>query len=271
MKTSTYLIIAAFIAGIVAVVTFLAMVLFTGESRDNENVMLTEGTVVRQLPQFSTVSVTVYPRGEKYFLTKFRGIEIVESDTVSSPLLKIGDGLDPMTVARVESDTLFVEINPDLVYNSGNTRYVKFIETSDIHPVALIVPRGMVRSISNVSSALYLTRFISSGLDVDIRSGRLVMNRCSIDTLVSGNRKIEELKLTNSIVGVARTTSAPSDLKVVCTDMQSRIGTLEVSAAKKRKCELNLRKANVTTFRWLPEDTTATLSLDVRAAMTANF
>ncbi|MCM1094556.1 MAG: hypothetical protein NC421_11440 [Lachnospiraceae bacterium] len=260
MKYSTYMMMAAFAAGLVIVITIAVTALASGEAWKDTSLLIKGKQVTVTLPSFSHADITVYKTGGKYALSGFRGIEMVESDSISAPVMTMREGLKAITQAKVTGDTLVLNVDPAMLGDT-TSRILMNLEVENIHPITITVPRGMLKSVDNRSEALYMTGFAAPRLDASMGSGRMVMNRCDIDSLVSDSRHINELKLTESTVKVVEMTDAPKNLSVNCTDMTSSVGKLKVKA--RNKCTLGLKKANVGELEWIPADSSAELDLHV--------
>lgn len=261
MKYSTYMMMAAFAAGLVIVITIAITALASGEAWKDSSLLIKGNQVTVTLPGFSHADINVATRGGKYMFSNFRGVEIVESDSISTPVMTMREGLKAMTQAKVTGDSLKLNVDPAIVSDTTLSHNFTILEVENIHPITIKVPRGMLKSVNNHSEALYMTDFSAPCITASIGNGRMVMNRCNIDSLVSDSRHINELKLTESTVKVVEMTQAPKNISVKCTDMSSRVGKLKVKA--KSKCTLGLKKANVGELEWIPADSAAELDLHV--------
>lgn len=249
---------AAFAAGLVIVITIAITVLASGEVWKDSSLLIKGKQVTVTLPSFSHADITVYKTGGKYVLSGFRGIEMVESDSISAPIMTMREGLKTITQANVTGDTLKLNVDPTMESDTASRTLMR-LEVENIHPITITVPRGMLKSVNNRSEALYMRDFTAPRITASIGSGRMVMNRCNIDSLVSDSHLINELKLTESTVKVVDMTDAPTNLSVNCTDMASRVEKLKVTA--RNKCTLGLKKANVGVLEWIPADSAAELDL----------
>ena len=261
MKYSTYMMMAAFAAGLVIVITIAVTALASGEAWKDTSLLIKGKQVTVTLPSFSHADITVYKIGGKYALSGFRGIEIVESDSISAPVMTMREGLKAITQAKVTGDTLALNVDPAMLGDTVTGSNMIMLEVENIHPITITVPRGMLKSVDNHSEALYMTGFAAPRLDASMGSSRMVMNRCDIDSLVSDSRHINELKLTESTINVVEMTDSPENMSVKCTDITSRVGKLKVKA--RNKCTLGLKKANVGELEWIPADSAAELDLQV--------
>ena len=269
MKYSTYMMLAAFFAGLIAVIILILTVIASGEPWNDSTIQLKGKQVDVTMPQFKNLDISISLRGKNFRLENFRGIEILESDSVDSPVMTLSESIKAMTETRLVNDTMYLSVNPALVCDTINPKHTMFFETTDIHPVTITIPSGMLRSVNNNSDAVYLNGINTRRLDTSVKKGRVVMNRCSVDSLVSDSRNISEIKLTDSKISVIQLNNAPKEAVVKCTDATSAISKLSVTAKKADTgCVLSLKKATVGEIEWNPYDSTTVLTLQLAKPVT---
>lgn len=262
--------LAAFCAGLVAVVVLALTVLASAEPWENSAIKLKGKSVSLTLPEFSHIDISIYSRGEKFILDNFRGIEIVECDSIDVPAMILPESINAMTDIRMTGDTLHLSVDPSIVCDTINPKNMMFFEATDIHPVTVTVPAGMLKSIRNSSDAVYLSEFNARRLNASVRkAGRIVINNCALDSLVSNSRHIAEIKLTDSKIAVIQLANAPEGVSIKCADTTSVISKLRV-AAKKADTEssVSLKKATVGEIEWIPFDSTTVLELQLANPVT---
>lgn len=270
MKYSTYIMLAAFCAGLVAVVVLALTLLASAEPWENSAMKLKGKSVSLTLPEFCHIDISIYSRGEKFILENFRGIEIVECDSIDAPAMSLSESINAMTETRMVGDTLYLSVDPSIVCDTINPKNMMFLEAADIHPIKVTVPAGMLKSIRNSSDAVYLSNFNARRIDASVKkAGRIVINNCTLDSLVSDSRHIAEIKLTDSKIAMVQLDNAPEDVSIKCTDATSAISKLRV-AAKKSDTEsaLSLKKATVGKIEWIPLDSTTVLDLQLASPVT---
>lgn len=265
MKYSTYLMIGAFFAGLIITITIVVTILASGKPWSERSLTLKGDIVNIELPKFKYADIQIKSRSEKFILEKFRGIEIIESDTIQEPVMKLREGLNAMTQTVVINDTLKLTVDPGIVCDTlPDSRHAMFLTVDNIHPISIFVPKGMLKGFRNNSDAIYLSEISTTRINASVVNGRVVLDNCDIDSLVSNSRSISEIKLTNSKIRIAALENGPKKATVNCTDKTSLIETLKISTKKAdQKCSLKLGKANIGKLEWNPADTTSKLDLQI--------
>ncbi len=264
MKYSTYIMIAAFSAGLICSIIIAITILSTGEPWQSEAIHLNGKTIDVRLPEFKYADISIYTRGEKYYVDNFRGIEITECDTLNSPIMQLPEGLNAILRHNVANDTLFLEVDPAIVCDTIKSRHTIMLRSQDIHPITIFIPKGSLKGVKNISYAVYFSHVVAPTIDVQAVNSRIVLDGCVIDTIRSDNRHIREIKLSDSHINVLQLNNGTKSAAIVCTDNASSIKKLTVKAPKSvKRCELSLDKANIGEFEWCPADSTTELNLRI--------
>lgn len=266
MKKTTYIMIGATVAGFIAVLSLSQWYLKHGPGVEFDrwdyeipsNIQLTTigGDVTKTpLGTFGAIRFTETPADVK--IANYKGLAVCESDTATRPWLMTRAQWQPLIEKTVSDDTLTVSINRPAIADLYGTR----VQTEDFILATVIVPRSKVGSVSAKSHTLYLDSVRATQLST-FAPDRLVLNVCTIDSLHNYADGLNELKLDASAVATARLYRVGKRFTVTCTTPESAIGTLRIDGVSKGKdATLSLKKANIGTLIWNPDDNITDVTL----------
>jgi hypothetical protein len=267
MKKTTYIMIGAIVGGFIAVLSLSRWYLkhrpvyefdrWNYEAPSNIPLTTIGGEMTKTpLGTFGAIRFTDIPADVK--IANYKGLAVCESDTATRPWLMTRAQWQPLIEKTVSDDTLTVSINRPAIADLYGTR----VQTEDFILATVIVPRGKVGSVSAKSHTLYLDSVRARQFTV-FAPDRLVLNVCTIGSLRNYADKINELKLDASAVDTARLYRVGKRFTVTCTTPESAIGTLLIDGVSEGKnATLKLKKANLGTLIWNPDDHITDVTLE---------
>ncbi|MCI8998209.1 MAG: hypothetical protein HFJ95_04360 [Muribaculaceae bacterium] len=231
MKRTTYIMIGAFLAGLVFMLGCVSYIVLNNKSRKLDAVMRTLSGEQQefQIERFDTVSFelgTSFTDGDVR-LSGFKGIKVSLNDALTSPQVEMPSDWAELAKCRVDNGKLCVFIDTDVEPNDS-IGYVEYISDSYC-PINVVVPRGMLKAVEGPDGCtIYLEDMIADKILLN-SGGRLVLTHCAIDTISGGGKRFSELKLDDSSVKVADI-SASTDFKL--TDKNAGVELLQLRTLK---------------------------------------
>ena len=116
------------------------------------------------------------------------------------------------------------------------------------------MPKGQLREVESRRNTLYVDSVVADTLISRVED-RLVINNSDIGTLNSRARRLNELKLENSIIAKANLKVVSKKFTVTCVKDVSKIDFLYIDGIYKnpKKAQIKLDKANVIDFKFNPD------------------
>lgn len=191
MKLTTYLMGAAFLAGLAVTIGTSISVprpapqpVIGGE----EHSFTIQGPV-------ATLRFIDTPASPKVKIDNYKGIALTESDTATCATLHTAGGWDRFITTTITPDsTLTVTIDRQAIadlYGSGSSAVR--VRSEEFVVARVIVPRGTVSHIQAPTHTIYLDSLVTPRLDADVQ-GRIVFNASAIDTLSLIGKSPREIK-----------------------------------------------------------------------------
>lgn len=242
MKKTTYMMIALFFLGIVAMFILVAYsaARYEKEKRiemDNRPVIGAKAEISEPLDGFSCVEFCKEENSFYLDIKGFKGFAILESDTVSVPEFVAAADWMPYLRRSVDQGVLSVSIDRDsivktLMGDDYKNRY-NCVEAVDFVIATIKVPHGMLKDVRSDMGEItvYLDSVRAGKIRSDIRH-RLVLNRSRIDTLESVNKKMRELTLDGSAIGMLELKDKGTGFTINFTDSTSTIGSYTFNSEK---------------------------------------
>lgn len=275
MKLSTYLMIGAFAVGLAAcvgVTLWINTLLF----KPATTVELSGESVDQPAENFSAIEFSVPYSGDYYYNNDSdrrysvtdspAKIKIVESDSVSRPVITTYPVLADMISISVENGTLNIAYSPENM-PAAEGEFIKYVNTIDI-PVTVTVPRGMLKTLNGKASAKFvLDTLEADSIEIDADK-KLIIDNSKIGVLsgslsdaliIRNNTEIAECRLTISDDDLSLKTENGSHIGIVKlvdfkTDLdldidEASIDEISVNEAIKRQLNSSIRRdVKVTSF-----------------------
>ncbi|WP_300505107.1 hypothetical protein [uncultured Duncaniella sp.] len=271
MKRTTYMMLGAFICGLLLVSAFSFILLTGGRDRrelDKEHEFGGSKIEIPLPESFSSIAFELEDDDSGFRIGNFKGIAVEVSDSVTAPVLRANTAWRKILNISTTVDTLNVRINLMQLYDSikasGSLMDIRYLDSSESWPLTVVVPRSMtLKNMRNSWNSILLSNLSSEKMTVAVYD-RLVLDSCHIDTLHSTLPGLEELKLVNSTVNQVSLTQPSGELRVKCIDSSSSIGKIIVEGDRKSDSSLlNLTSANFGTVKWTLRDSTAKMNIRV--------
>lgn len=261
MKRTTYIIIALLVATLLLVgAGCLTVVHYAAPYTDNQIGMLDDDHTDIPLPKFAHLTFT-----NNDWQPKIKGITIVESDSVDTPIVQTGKNWEKYFECNLVGDTLAITGN-----YPKNLR-IDRQQSKDKWLATIIVPRGMIRGVTNNWRTLRLIDIQTPQLNVE-SNRKVILIGCNIDRLSSLSDSLEELKLENTHIEIADIRQVNNELDIMCTDSTSVINRMQISDSRRSgDSHLNLLKANIGSMTWQPVDTTAEINIVINKPAEIKF
>lgn len=271
MKRTTYMMLGAFICGLLLVSAFSLILLTGGRDRKEMDKEREFGGSKIEIPlpeSFSSIAFELEDDDSGFRIGNFKGIAVEVSDSVTAPVLRANTAWRKILNISTTVDTLNVRINLMQLYDSikasGSFMDIRYLDSSESWPLTVVVPRSMtLKNMSNSWNSI-LVRNMTCGTMTAHVYNRLVLDSCRIDTLHSTSPGMKELKLETSTVKQASLAQPSGELRVKCVDSSSSIGRITVEGDRKSDSSLlNLTSANFGAVNWTPLDSTAKMNIRV--------
>lgn len=234
--------IALFFLGIVAMFILVAYSAARYEKdkrieMDNRPVIGAKAEISEPLEGFSCVKFCKGENNCYLDIMGFKGFAILESDTVSAPEFVAAADWMPYLRRSVDQGVLSVSIDRDsivktLIGDVSKDRYNR-VEAVNYIIATIKVPHGMLKDVRSDMGEItvYLDSVRAGKIRSDIRH-RLVLNRSRIDNLESVNKKLRELKLDGSAIGMLELQDKGKGFTINFTDSTSTIGSYTFNSEK---------------------------------------
>lgn len=278
MKRTTYMMLGAFICGLLLVSAFSLILLTGGRDRKEMDKKREFGGNAIEIPlpeSFSSIAFEYDDNDDDTDVTGFRignfkGIAVEISDSVTAPVLRANTAWRKILSISMTADTLNIRANFMQLYDSikasGSLMDIRYLDSSESWPLTVVVPRSMtLKNMSNTWNSILVKNMICGTMTAHVYQ-RLVLDSCRIDTLHSTSPGMKELKLETSTVKQASLAQPSRELRVKCVDSSSSIGRITVEGDRESDSSLlNLTSANFGAVNWTPLDSTAKMNIRVHA------
>lgn len=260
MKRTTYIIIALLAATLLLVVAVsLTVVHYAVSYTDDQIVLFDDEATEIPIPKFAHLTFT-----HNDWQSKVKGLTIVESDSVDTPIVRTGKNWEKYFECNLVGDTLAITGNyPKNLRIDQPQSKGKWLAT-------IIVPRGMIRGVTNGWRILRLVDFQSPQLNVESKM-RVILNGCNIDRFSSVSGSLEELKLENTHIEIADIRQPKDELDIMCADSTSVINRMQITGSYRGDSHLNLLNANIGSMTWQPVDTTTEINIIINKPAEIKF
>lgn len=276
MKRTTYMMLGAFICGLLLVSAFSLILLTGGRDRKEMDKEREFGGSKIEIPlpeSFSSIAFEYDDSDDDtdesgFRIGNFKGIAVEISDSITAPVLRTNTAWRKILSISMTADTLNIRVNFMQLYDSikasGSFMDIRYLNSSESWPLTVVVPRSTtLKNMRNSWNSILLSNLNSETMTVAVYD-RLVLDSCHIDTLHSTLAGLEELKLVNSTVNQVSLTQPSGELRVKCVDSSSSIGKIIVEGDRKSDSSLlNLTSANFGAVNWTPLDSTAKMNIRV--------
>lgn len=268
MKKTTYIMLGAFLAGLIGVMVVVASF---KRSCIVEVEEYTLGGDTVSIPLEPVHKVTfVDNRTSRNSIQNYRGISVLESDTARGASLLVTEGWLPGIKYSNDSGALTIEIDLDALLKKYNVEMcvpgekcnLKILKSENIVIATIVVPRGILKEVAARRKTIYLDSIHADEILSKV-DDRLVINNSHINTLNSRAKIMSELKLDNSTIDKAIMKAVGNNFKVTCTSNTSMIKDMYIEGGYSKSVSLNLEKAHIENFKWNPDDTVTKVKITV--------
>lgn len=278
MKTSTYLIVGAFVAGLAALGAVCYENFSNGVSRYDLTCQVDGEMVTTRLPdRFNRISMKVGYQTLNYdseTLRNFKGYIYEESDTATRAWLKAPAAWQRAIDTRVSNDTLYLVVDSHELLDSLRLDYfnrdlpVEVKQAGNLSwPVHIIAPRGKAKGVQNEHLSIRL-----QGLDrgfIKTEVGRaLEIADCRIDTLRCASSFMNKLHLERSTVGLIHARQPRNQFKLSVSSRADSIGVLKVTGEHEYYRRMEIDNVNIGRLVWDATSPKAILNLSITGPMT---
>ena len=263
MKKTTYIMIGAIVGGFIAVLSLSRWYMHNTETMpydtaEADYAIPSIGGEVTKTPLPPFDAMVIGDNGDKVKIANYKGMAVCESDTATRPWLMTRAQWQPLLLSSVADGTLDLRVNREAIADLYGLR----VSTEDYMLATVIVPRGMVNRVSVTGHTLYLDSVRAKTFAVSAPD-RLVLNVCTIGSLRNSAGTMDELKLDASTVDMANLRGVSGKFTVTCTTPESVIDTLAIDGVSKgNKARLRLKRANIGTLVWNPDDNVTDIDLE---------
>lgn len=269
MKKTTYMMLGAIVAGLIAIPGAIGLVM-RSHVVDVRDYSLGGETRCVKLP--GIVHKVTYDDSKAWRIDNFKGIAVAESDTARTATLVTTEGWMPYLKCETDSGMLTVKVDYDAVIreycDENGAKWMTRLRSEDFVAARVIMPRGWLREVYAGNKTLYLdsvkAKEILSKVD-----DRLVLTNSHLGVLNSRAKKINELKLENSTIDDAVFRAVNNRFVVKCTSEASVIDRLYIDSVYRNNDHLNLkfRDANIRDFKFNPADKKTVINVESRGSL----
>ena len=191
MKKTTYLLII--ILGVFLVVAFLSPVLFfkerdyMAEYKESQVEMTAAGSPQHlALESFTTISEVTVDGDAPFILDYYfpMGLKVIESDTLSTPVVDIDSVWSGNVEVFVVNDSLRFNVTMKALIPTARDYTPTVLPNEESPDLAVVrVPRGMLRQIDTSNASLSLIGFKDASLEIFSSSSQLDIDSCSFSSL----------------------------------------------------------------------------------------
>ena len=197
MKKTTY-ILGAILGVSFIFVFFLPAVLFRADTQSQQEdkvLILTPAPGVKEitLPNFKALCRLGFIQDLNTYLCYQNGLEFIpdftieESDSVSSPVLKLNSMWVDLVSTSIEEETLYLTVNAVSDEMSDNSDFYNvkvIIPDGETDMGVLTVPRGMLTQMWDMRANITLSNFKDASLDIIDPVYELKLQNCSFRSLI---------------------------------------------------------------------------------------
>lgn len=260
MKKTTYIMLGLLMAGLVCAVAFgIATVTFMEPYK--ELYLNGEKKAVRELPRFSYLVLRT--KGYIDYFEPFERVVVRESDSVTAPVLTAPADIISSYVCETKGDTLNLVFDYDILIKDApkdGPRRPKGVYIGEEGVMEITVPRGMMRGVKSKVGPLRIKDFRASFLKTEVNN-RVSLTGCQLDTFRCASGSIEWLDVKDCTIGLASIRQPKNILDVETSGDDCMITRMEVSGDRRNNSQINLTRARVGSFDWVPTDSAARLEV----------
>ena len=159
-------------------------------------------TVAKPVPSSkAAVNVVAFSENRpdyRFNIGGFKGYGVRESASVSRPVLIADEEWAKAVKMTLNLHTLRVEVDIKRLTDS----YGPYFQARNICPVTVVVPKGWLRGASLGTRTLYLDS-IRADKFIAVSADRITLTGCRFAELECAGRRLNELKLVDTTIGVA--------------------------------------------------------------------
>lgn len=216
---------------------------------------------VRELPRFSYLVLRT--KGYIDYFEPFERAVVRESDSVTAPVLTAPADIISSYVCEMKGDTLNLVFDYDILMNDAPKeapRRPKGVSIGEEGVMEVTVPRGMMRGVKSKVGPLRIKDFRASFLKTEVNN-RVSLTGCQLDTFRCASGSIEWLDVKDCTIGLASIRQPKNILDVETSGDDCMITRMEVSGDRRNNSQINLTRARVGSFDWVPTDSAARLEV----------
>lgn len=219
-------------------------------------------TVAKPVPA-SKVAVNVVAFAEKrpdyrFNIGGFKGYGVRESASVSRPVLVADEEWAKVVKMTLSLHTLRVEVDIKRLTDS----YGPYFQARNICPVTVVVPKGWLRGASLGTRTLYLDS-IRADKFIAVSADRITLTGCRFTELECAGRRLNELKLVDTTIGVANIRVVSPSFLLTGTSGASGVSQMNIrSVSTGNDAHIRVRGLRIDELRWdePDDDTNVTVS-----------
>lgn len=219
-------------------------------------------TVAKPVPA-SKVAVNVVAFAEKrpdyrFNIGGFKGYGVRESASVSRPVLVADEEWAKVVKMTLSVHTLRVEVDIKRLTDS----YGPYFQARNICPVTVVVPKGWLRGASLGTRTLYLDS-IRADKFIAVSADRITLTGCRFTELECAGRRLNELKLVDTTIGVADIRVVSPSFLLTGTSGASGVSQMNIrSVSTGNDAHIRVRGLRIDELRWdePDDDTNVTVS-----------
>jgi len=176
----------------------------------------------------------------------FKGYGVRESATVSSPVLIADEEWARAVKMTLNMHTLRVEVDIKRLTDS----YGAYFQARNICPVTVVVPKGWLRGASLGTRTLYLDS-IRADKFIAVSADRITLTQCKFGELECAGRRLNELKLVDTTVGVADIRVVSPSFLITGTSQASGVARMNIrSVSTGNDARISIRGLRIDELRW---------------------